>query len=35
MARLPDTDRARVWRGPMRYWGNLREAQGQIIDLRR
>lgn len=26
MAQLSDTDRARVWRGLMRWWSNLREA---------
>lgn len=26
MAQLPDTDRARVWRGLMRWWSNLWEA---------
>lgn len=26
MAVLPDEDRARIWRGLMRYWSNLRET---------
>lgn len=26
MAYLSDTDRARIWRGLMRYWSNLREV---------
>lgn len=28
MAELPSADRARIWRGLMRWWSNLREACG-------
>ena len=28
MAQLDSTDRARIWRGLMRYWSNLREVCG-------
>lgn len=35
MAELSDTDRARTWRGLMRYWSNLREWQhSPNVDLR-
>jgi len=30
MVQLSDTDRARIWRGLMRYWSNLREALGAL-----
>jgi hypothetical protein len=26
MATLPETDRARIWRGLMRYWSGLRQS---------
>jgi len=36
MAVMSDTDRARVWRGLMRYWSNKRDALGALTkaDLR-
>jgi len=35
MAQLSDADRARIWRGLMRYWSNLREwAHSPNQDLR-
>lgn len=36
MAVLPDEDRAKIWRGIMRWWSNLREPVGELskADLR-
>ena len=36
MAQLSGADHARIWRGLMRYWSNLREALGALSkhDLR-